>query len=163
MPRPSRKTDYPPLLPEGFHPVTVERLRELCVDHAMFKYAKERGRLFDNLLAVLDRVGQSGIPFEVWVDGSFLTQKLNPDDVDVVLRIHVDDWNQATNEQRVQIDWISSHDCLSDYDFKGNYFLDCDAGHPEAAIGEINRKTWIYEFGYAANKIDPKGIAVLAL
>lgn len=42
----------------------------------------------DNLTHILERVGGASIVGEIWLDGSFLTKKIDPCDADLVL--HVD-------------------------------------------------------------------------
>jgi len=128
----------------------------------MFKYAKARGKLFDGLLRALTHAAQSGVPFEAWVDGSFLTQKLNPKDADVVLRIQYTDWDRASKQQRGMIEWIGSVECKLECYCKGYYFLDCEGSHPRAAIAEADRKMWVDDFAYATYTKEPKGVAVLA-
>jgi hypothetical protein len=70
------KPDFPPLLPEGLHPTTIAELRELCV--AGFPLSNGRERIMAGLEAVVQRLEQEGIVGDLWVDGSFMTQAIEP-------------------------------------------------------------------------------------
>jgi hypothetical protein len=49
-----------------------------------FRNSTNRWRAFEQLRAVIGIFEQWGLPFEVWVDGSFMTDKPSPNDIDVV-------------------------------------------------------------------------------
>ena len=68
--------------------MNIRRLKRLAVD----RYPKSRLRRisFDNLNNIIKRLNHFELQGEVWVDGSFMTQKPNPDDIDAVLRIRAD-------------------------------------------------------------------------
>jgi hypothetical protein len=42
----------------------------------------------------------------VWIDGSFLTAKTNPDDLDFVVIMPSDIYDSGTPEQRIFVDWL---------------------------------------------------------
>jgi hypothetical protein len=81
--RESRKREYPPLLPEGVHPVDVDGLHALCV--TPFRDSPIRAMLFNQFRGLIERLSELNVSAEVWVNGSFLTRKPNPRDVDVVI------------------------------------------------------------------------------
>lgn len=50
-----------------------------------FPKSKTRKRLFENYLSYIYRFQDEVFPiFEQWIDGSFVTQKENPKDIDIV-------------------------------------------------------------------------------
>jgi len=50
-----------------------------------FPHSETRSRLFENYMGYLHRFQNDIFPwFEMWVDGSFVTLKENPKDIDVV-------------------------------------------------------------------------------
>jgi hypothetical protein len=77
------KTDYPPLLDAGIHPFSIDQLRQLTVTG--FPESKRRPGLFGALTVYLDMLESSGFAGTIWVDGSFMCQKLEPDDIDLVI------------------------------------------------------------------------------
>lgn len=76
----------PPLedgvLPEGVHECTIEE-----IDRAFgrFQRSDRRIRLITRLKAYLDDARRSGLVVAVLVDGSFVTGKDEPDDIDLVI------------------------------------------------------------------------------
>src|SRR5690242_5545325 len=79
------KPDFPPLLKEGFHSMTLAALRKLCVDN--FSLSATRNHIMTELEAVCLSMSLALIKAEVWIDGSFVTKKIDPMDVDLVVVI----------------------------------------------------------------------------
>ncbi len=88
------KDDFPPLLPEGFHPMSLADLRLLCVNR--FSSSITRPSIMDGLEKVVYELNKSGLHLEVWVDGSFTTEKLNPDDSDIAIRVDGPEFDAAS-------------------------------------------------------------------
>ena len=61
----------------------------------------------DNLETAIARLDSQGIPGEVWVDGSFLTEKIEPGDVDLVLKTSATFLDTATQDQQDAIEWLN--------------------------------------------------------
>lgn len=80
MPIPASTADG--LLPEGVHDCTLEELRERF---GIFQGSDRRCRLFDQLSAYVSEVTLSGLIAAIIVDGSFVTDKSDPNDVDLIL------------------------------------------------------------------------------
>ena len=79
------KLDYPPFLSSGLHQVSVSDIEAMCVDR--FDDSNLRPRIFSRLRAFIEAVTDTGVRGELWVDGSFITLKDEPNDVDLVLWI----------------------------------------------------------------------------
>jgi hypothetical protein len=62
--------------------MTLQGLRKLCVN--AFPLSSRRDRLMRSVEALCTTVSTALIVSEIWIDGSFLTQKMDPDDVDLV-------------------------------------------------------------------------------
>ena len=77
------KPEWPPLLEPGLFPMTIEEVRAICVD--AFPTSERRPLIMKGLLGVIGQLDASKINAEIWLDGSFLTKKIEPDDVDLVL------------------------------------------------------------------------------
>lgn len=70
------------LLPVGIHRATREEFQQRF---AIFNHSDMRLRIYDKLDRLLDEAGRSGIVKRVLVGGSFITEKPEPNDFDVVL------------------------------------------------------------------------------
>ncbi|HUY91933.1 MAG TPA: hypothetical protein VMV10_24545 [Pirellulales bacterium] len=113
------------------------------------------------LNAVIEKLVAVKIVGELWVDGSFLTEKLDPEDVDVVLRLNGEFEESCNAEQRNAIIWVvsdlhSSHRCHS------FYFAEWPEDHPKYWLGHYAYCYWMRQWGFS--RIDDlKGVAVVQL
>ncbi|MBD3769253.1 MAG: hypothetical protein IE925_03835 [Rhodobacterales bacterium] len=74
-----------PLLPAGKHFLTMEELEELAV--SPFKTSSTRGGLFHDLTTLVSQLSYFGVKCQLWIDGSFLTAKHDPADIDLTIVI----------------------------------------------------------------------------
>ena len=70
------------LLPEGVHDCTLDEIRERF---GQFQRSDRRCRLFDRLEAYVRDAQRSGVVKAIIVDGSFVTDKDVPSDIDLVV------------------------------------------------------------------------------
>ena len=70
--------DFDPLLPPGLHDFQEDQIDEHFVNG--FSESVTRPALVANFRKYLEQLKNIGIPFEVWVDGSFSTKKIDPND-----------------------------------------------------------------------------------
>ena len=70
------------LLPSGVHDCTLEEVR---VRFGRFQGSDVRGRLFANLAELVGELMRSDLVAAVVVDGSFITAKSTPNDIDLLL------------------------------------------------------------------------------
>jgi hypothetical protein len=75
--------NHQPLFSPGLHTVSEGDLAVKLV-HA-FSGSRTRSALLDGLREFLEGLRSAGIVFEVWLDGSFCTDKLDPNDIDLVV------------------------------------------------------------------------------
>lgn len=151
------KQDFPPLLPAGLHPMDIESLRTLCVDG--FTTESSRGRLMHNLELVLSQATACGISMEAWIDGSFLTEKINPQDVDLVFRIARSDWSSASAVSKANFTTLLNSNLKELYSCDCYFFPDESTG-PAHDDSEWTRAYWIRQFGFSRSQ-EPKGMAVI--
>lgn len=156
---PSSSPEYPPLLGAGFHPVNLESLKELCV--APFSSSDTREDIMSGLESLLAILRDSDITGELWIDGSFLTSKIDPKDVDIVLRLEPNFIDEASDEQVQTIDWFGDNRS-EDYRCDSYVFIEYPKGHDLEGEGEWDRAYWIRQFGFSRRE-DHKGITVLTL
>ena len=78
---------YLSIFDPGFHDVPFGNLRETLTAFLVkpFDDSRRRESQLERLLALLVEVGKVRIFTEAWIDGSFVTDKEEPNDVDIVL------------------------------------------------------------------------------
>lgn len=155
MPEP----EFPPLLQQGFHAMDVAGLRRLCVER--FPLSLSRASIMDGLEGVLQRANASSLTMEAWVDGSFMTEKMNPRDSDVVFRVARSDWASASSTQKSVLLWVNGTDLKPTYKCDAYAFVD-DATGPSLDDSEWDRSHWIRQFGFSRGDV-PRGVAVINL
>ena len=76
-----------PLLEPGFYDVPLGNLKENLTELLVSPFAdlQHRKLLLSHLLALFVEVGNVCVFTEAWIDGSFVTDKKEPNDIDVVL------------------------------------------------------------------------------
>jgi len=82
----------PPLDPTGFLPVGIHdcTLNELKARFGSFQVSDQRPKLFARLEAFLSEAKASRVVVNVVVDGSFVTAKPDPNDIDLILIVAPD-------------------------------------------------------------------------
>lgn len=75
------------LLPEGIHDCSLDEIRE---QFGSFQRTDRRCRLFERLESFVRAAKSSGLVVAVVVDGSFVTDKDVPSDVDVIVVLRAD-------------------------------------------------------------------------
>jgi hypothetical protein len=119
----------------------LEFFKAIFVDN--MEISKTRKPLFENYLQYLDAI-KNVIPngFHQWVDGSFVTQKQNPNDIDIVTFINFQDFERN----------IKTFDILRRWRFdktKGidGYFVPIfPENHRKSVVFEMEKKEWIFQF-----------------
>ena len=111
----------------------------------------------ESIVAEIQRVNLHG---DLWVDGSFLTKKINPGDVDFVLHVtEGQGFSQQKNEHVRVMKWIgsnlkASHKCDSFHN------IIPPVVHMTYTIAIARKAYWEKQFGYSRGNI-AKGIAVI--
>ncbi len=114
----------------------------------------------DGLRNVINDLNQFGYTLEIWVDGSFMTQKLNPDDSDVAVRVDGVQFDASSPLKQqgfrnfLNTDFSDTHKC----DLYG--FTEYPSGHSLYDYGQWRRAYWLNKFGFS-RKEEPKGLAVI--
>lgn len=154
-PVPSAKPDYPPLLGGGLHPMSISQIRALCVDR--FPDSTTRPKIMAGLVEVIHKIQGHLDGCEMWINGSFLTEKIDPEDVDFVLRIKSELYDYGTFEKRQLIDWVASN-LRNELRCDSYIFFEYAVSDPQFSFGDEMRQYWLRQFGTARNQ-QLKGIA----
>lgn len=145
--------EYPAMFPAGFHDLEPGELDELFV--FPFEQTGRRKYLVERLRAFLDLLTQFDLDWEVWLDGSFCTKKIEPDDIDVALFFQADQLNEMDpHHQNVLLRLVQNRE-----EVRLRY--SCDAYFLNGEDVEI-RSYWRGWFGFSREEI-PKGIPRLRL
>lgn len=140
--------------------MTMQDVRGRCVDD--FPLSQTRGVIMDGFVAVLQRLISVGIAGTMWVDGSFLTEKIDPEDVDLLLRISSDFYDNATLEQSTALFWFAREDLKTPYHCDCYVWVEFPPDHPAYMISEERREYWTRQYGLSRRNVR-KGIAVVDL
>jgi len=127
-----------------------------------FPLSQTRGAIIDGLAAVVQRLSCVRIVGHLWADGSFLTRKIDPDDVDLLLRITGEFFDNATVEQREAIVWYVQGDLKASHHCDCYVSIDWPCDHPAYMESEWWRAYWIKQYGFSRG-VQMKGIAVIEL
>ncbi len=155
----SWKEEFPPLLPAGLHKMTVPALRQLTVDG--FPLSQSRSNLWKGIDFILGALGNAAIPCDIWVDGSFLTKKINPGDVDLVVDIPIDFVTTATPEQLSLIENLTEQLYRKSDNLHSFVMFKTPIGHAMHVDMLRVHKQWERDFGFAYTSKEPKGIALV--
>jgi hypothetical protein len=151
------KPDHPALLSPGLHRLTLPELHTLAV--APFPQGTRRHLLFDKLATWVTAVNSLNVRGMLWLDGSFLTQKPDPDDIDCVL------WNPhwaqpgAPTQAHQQMLQRLFHQPTA----KAIYGLDFYLELPQPDEIFHREAYWRGVLGFAHDRITAKGFAELSL
>jgi hypothetical protein len=153
------KPEFPPLLPAGLHQMSVADVQGMCV--AAFPLSQTRQVIFTGLQTVITELTTSGVQGEMWLDGSFLTEKIDPEDVDLVVRVQSNFYENCTAVQGTKLDWIEGN--LKVSHFCDSYlWVEFPVGHQHYWLSEWMKAYWIRQFGFSRGQ-DLKGMAVVHL
>lgn len=150
------KEEFLPLLSVGFHDFDVTALRRLCVER--FPQSITRAKIMGGLENVLSLLQSNGLRGDLWIDGSFTTEKLNPDDVDIILVMDASDFRALSQEQADFFRKFARTSLKEQYRCD-NYGMVRDENHPQ---NEWTLAYWLRQFGFSRSDT-MKGLAVIKL
>jgi len=126
-----------------------------------FVYSKRRPELWKNLLFVLDRLRELNIPCEIWIDGSLLTKKIDPGDVDLLVDIPIEVLDHADTSQSEFIEKLVDKFFKTSGRLESFVMFSAPTGHASHVASEQARRQWAKDWGFAYVSKEPKGIAVI--
>lgn len=150
------KSDAAPLLEAGLHHVTSHRLKEITVD--AFPDDARRAELFGKFLVWRDALRRIGLSGVAWFDGSFLTAKHYPDDIDLIL------WSPTLSKSLSQADKAALKVLLNKALARATYDLHLFIESPEDDQARMDREAyWRGLFGFGHDGRTAKGIAEVVI
>lgn len=155
------RSEFPALLPAGLHRTTMAEVRRLCVDH--FPTSATRPAIMRGLETVVAELLRVGIVGDLWIDGSYLTECVDPNDVDLTLRMDAAFVEMATDAQWSIINWlVDSGSLRTEHRCDAYAWVDYPRGHPLRPEGEAAREYWTKQWGVSQSG-GRKGIALVKL
>lgn len=145
-------TEFTPLLTPGIHTCSEADLAAIAV--TAYPSSVRRSLLFGGLQAWLAELRANGCTGRCWLDGSFLTEKQEPDDIDLVIIL---DGNLSVPVTPVVQAAIGR--LLDKALVRAQYGLDVymvDARDPQAVVMTSYWRGW---YGFCRDGITAKGIA----
>lgn len=155
------KPEFPPLFPPGLHVLSEGDLFALTVGR--FKTSARRPALWQSLMRFCEELRDEGIlPCRIWLNGSFLTEKIEPDDIDLILDMDGAVFDKLSPSGSAFVASLRMQPfhaeprCLHTF-----AIINFPIGHLDHTFFLGIRKQWEYDFGRALLSKQPKGIAVL--
>ena len=155
------KFDEPPLLPPGRHHLNLGSLETLCVTN--FANNDVRRELFAAFETFVRLFADLAIPCDMLIDGSFLTEKRDPSDIDVAVRLESDVTDRLTFEQRDLVDHVNEAEQLHVAGVDGFVYTSFPREHPLFSSDIDEKETWAEMYGIEHSKVWLKGMVVLRL
>lgn len=152
--------DFPPLIPVlGFHHLSLGDIEQVCVDP--FPLSTSRPAIMSGLRTFVQRLEEDGVKGKLWIDGSFLTEKIDPKDVDILLLYDGVAYNTGAVAAHDRVDWVIANqkDTLKCDSY---ILMQYPTGHPLHTEGEWWYAYWHHKWGFSRED-DPKAIVVLEL
>jgi hypothetical protein len=146
------KFDHPPLLAPGKHCLSLVQIEQLCVSRFEGESRRHREKLFYAFEDFYQRILVASIVCDVVLDGSFITEKPKPSDVDVKVYIDVDAHERLSDEQFAQYIAISEPHYIAGVDStawvtypRGHECFGCalDPRNRGEDYGLENSETWL--------------------
>lgn len=154
-----RKPDFRPLLAPGRHYCRLDEFYERFVRGR--RNESHRERLFYGLEELVQQFLRARIPCEFWVDGSFLTEKEEPGDIDVTVFIDIDVLEGLTDEQRELVDAANEPEYIPGVD--SYVFPVYPRGHPIFGTELDEGYDWGRQYGVENSEFYLKGFVVMRL
>jgi len=145
------------VLPEGVHPCDETTFKDRFV--TSFPQSTTRKGICDGFLRFRMDLVARGFCAIQWVDGSFVEEKQDPNDVDVVTFVDYDWLNCAPPDAQ----WFARDVLAGVHSTKAKYFthafvvLACPSGHRYFSVFETSRQYWRKWLGRAYDKNHPEG------
>lgn len=150
------KTDASPLLAAGIHHVTSHRLKEITVD--AFPGDARRAELFGKFIVWRDALRLMGLSGKAWFDGSFLTAKDCPGDIDLIL------WSPIMSRPLSQAEHAALAALFDKPLARATYDLDLYIELPASDDARVHREAyWRGLFGFCHDGRTAKGIAEVVI
>src|SRR5271157_5156363 len=124
-------------LPEGIYPCGEQGLYFHFIESS--SESTTRQMIFDGFTRWRTDIRPLIEAIRQWVDGSFITDKVDPRDIDVVSFCDTDFYNALSKETQVEVDRLldGQRSTVPDYSTHSALILSAPPGHPEHQDSEV--------------------------
>jgi hypothetical protein len=140
--------EFPSLLQPGFVDLDLATFEARFV--TAFPTSSLRRPIFTRFVTLLNLLSDLGLSCQAWLDGSYLTEKPEPDDIDIALLVDDDILGRLTPSA------LDTYNSLIDNHFETKTRYKCDLYSIDQADFHA-RAYWRGLFGFARSEL-PKGI-----
>lgn len=144
-------------LEPGLHKMSVAEFKETFVDR--FDTSLRRAVIFDSIVEFVKDICAKYNIVEIWIDGSYVTKKINPNDADMVVFFEIEDY------MNIYSDWGNIRD-RSNLDLYAAAVANEDTKKKVSPLDYNsivnNRNYWKGQFGFDRSDT-PKGLAVVTI
>lgn len=156
----AQKVDFPPLLAPGRHFLTLDELRIRCVRR--FSSREIRRRLYLNFEQLVQEILSHQIACHIVIDGSFLTEKPEPADIDFLISIDSEQYGSLPAKALELLQAIGNFNYI-DKQLDGWLYIYYPRGHSnyEASEALFIELMDLFSLEHSGNWL--KGVAVLRL
>lgn len=144
-------------LPDGVYPCDELTLRARFVEP--FPSSQTRQANYDGFMPLREDATRHGIVGTQWVDGSFVTSKPAPGDVDLVTFCDYDFLNRLSQPAQAFVRQCVAGRAATQARYRTHTFLvaSCNACHPHYPVFESCRAYWRKWFGTTRGTPNPAG------
>src|SRR5215469_7506463 len=134
-------SDLPGLFPNGVHAMTIAEAEKRCVTD--FPLSKTRPQIFKGFFKIYRMLTRENIRGDLLVNGSFITEEIEPKDIDSALCVSAAFYESSSLLQRGIMDWIRDEKSIRE-NFLCDIYLSVEypPEHPEYFEGIQNRLYW---------------------
>lgn len=150
--------EYPwGVLPAGVHECTEAELFDRFVEP--FARSATRSRVWEGFRMWKECLSSSGIGILMWIDGSFVEEKPDPDDVDVVSFADYDALLGMSSAEQQEVESLLAGGESTLDEFSVHTFLvpSCSPGHPWYPSFARQRQYWRRWFGRTRERESRQG------
>jgi len=138
----------------------MDEIQTLCVQS--FPLSKTRNEIMHGFRRIVEDLERLQIPSDIVVDGSFLTQEIDPDDIDFAVVVSPAIFESCDPNQTGYLEWIRD-----EFSIKSTHLCDCylcveyPNNHPEYFDGIQNRKWWVTLYAESVVYKRKRGVAIV--
>ena len=155
-------SDLPGLLPNGIHELTLNGLIEIAV--TKFPLSHARPIIMEGFQRIVQMLNREIITGDLIIDGSYLTQEIDPKDIDFTLCVSPQFYEGSTATQRQLMDWIGDDLTIRDTCLCDCYLcVEYPEHHEEYFDGIQNRLYWTKLYRFSPVLKLERGIGVIHL
>ncbi len=146
-------------LEPGVHTMELHDLENAFV--VGFPHSSTRKLIIEGYKEHLNALKEILPSFSQFLDGSFVSNKNDPRDIDLVCFIDGDEVDSLTPEKQERLkELLSGPDAKNKYMCDAYYCISYAENHPNFQHARTQRKYWIGEFGFDRQDV-PKGIILI--